>query len=293
MMNQSKSVDNTSWIFLIILSLVWGCSFILIKKALVAFSPVQLACLRLGISAIAFTPLVWWHRKEIDWTQWPKFLAIGLTGSGIPAFLFFFAQTQISSSVAGLLNSLTPIWTLIIGIFIFKLKFNQMKLLGVLIGFLGAASLILLGSTDILGGNPWFAIFVVLGTLCYASSVNMVQAFFTGTKPIIISSMSFFLIGPPAIFYLIFSDFTKTLMTNGKAIQSLVAVSLLSIFGTVMSSILFYHLVQRTTAVFASTVTYLMPIIAMIWGFVDGETISILHFLGLGMILIGVYFTKK
>lgn len=292
-MKDNNEVDNKSWLILIFLTIVWGCSFILIKKSLIAFDPVSLACLRLGISSLAFAPIVWWHRKEILWSDWMKFLAVGLTGSGIPAFLFFFAQTQISSSVAGLLNSLTPIWTLIIGIFIFRLQFNKQKLIGVILGFIGAASLIILGSEDILGGNPLFGIFIILATVCYASSVNMVQAFFSNTKPIIISSMSFFLIGPPAWIYLIFSDFTLTLQTNPLACQALGAVTILSLFGTVMASILFYYLVQRTSAIFGSTVTYLMPIVAMLWGFIDGETISILHFTGMAMILAGVYITKK
>ncbi|MBK9256453.1 MAG: DMT family transporter [Saprospiraceae bacterium] len=292
-MSNTIKIERTSWVILILLSLIWGCSFILIKKSLVAFSPVQLASLRLAISAIAFTPIVLAHRQYIDWKLWPKFIAVGLTGSGIPAFLFFFAQTQITSSVAGLLNSLTPLWTLLVGIFIFKLNFERSKLIGVLLGFAGAAMLLLSGEETVLGGNPWYGILIVLATVCYASSVNMVQAFFSDVRPIVISSMSFFLIGPPFILYLIFSDFTEILMTNEHAWQALGAVTLLSLFGTVLSSVLFYYLVQKTNAVFGSTVTYLMPIVALGWGFWDGEVISILHFLSMGLILIGVYITKK
>ncbi len=292
-MDQKKNVDNMSWGILIFLSAIWGCSFILIKKSLIAFDPVQLGCLRLSISSMAFAPIVWWQRKNINWNQWPKFIVVGLTGSGIPAFLFSFAQVHISSSVAGLLNSLTPIWTLIIGIFIFRLKFNNWKFFGVILGFLGAGTLILLGSEDDLGGSPWYAILILIATICYGSSVNMVQAFFSDTKPIIISSLSFFMIGVPAFIWLFCTDFLHVMNTNSQAMYSLGAVSLLALLGTVLASILFYNLVQRTSAVFGSTVAYLMPIIALIWGFADGETISLLHIVGMGMILIGVYFTKK
>lgn len=260
---------------------------------MLAFDPVQLACLRLGISSIAFAPIVFWHRKDIDWSQWPKFVAVGLTGSGFPAFLFSFAQTQISSSVAGLLNSLTPIWTLVIGIFIFKLTFNKTKLIGVILGFVGAASLILLGSEKSLGGNPMYGILIMFATICYGSSVNMVQTFFNKTKPIIISSMSFFLIGPPALIYVFFTDFTDVMVSHQDAWFSLGSVTLLSLMGTVMASILFYNLVQRTNAVFASTVTYLMPIVALIWGLIDNEPITLLHIAGMSTILVGVYITKK
>lgn len=292
-MQTSQKADNTSWFILIILSVVWGCSFILIKKSLVAFSPVQLACMRLGISSIAFAPVVWYHRKSIDWGRWPKFLAVGLTGSGIPAFLFFFAQTKISSSVAGMLNSLTPLWTLIIGISIFRLSFERSKLIGLLIGFLGAA-ILLSGSEEHTESNFFYGLLIVLATVCYASSVNMVQAYFRDTKPVVISAMSFFLAGPVFLVYLlVFSDFFHVLNTNDQAWISLGAVTILSLAGTVLASILFYYLVQRTSAVFGSTVTYLMPIVALAWGFADGEIITLLHFIAMGLILAGVYITKR
>lgn len=289
---ETKKIDKVSLAILIFLTVVWGCSFILIKKSLLAFSPVQLACMRLGIAAIAFSPLIVKYRREIDWSKWKKFLAIGITGSGLPAFLFFIAQTEISSSVSGLLNSLTPIWTFLIGIFIFRLAFHKLQMWGVILGFLGAAILILLGDKHVLGGNPWYAILPVIATVCYAASVNMVQAFFKDTKPVIISSVSFFLTGVPLLIYLFTTDVINRFQHHPDALYSLSAVATLSIFGTFISSILFYMLVQRTSAVFGSTVTYLMPIVALFWGFLDGETISILHFIGMGLILLGVYISK-
>lgn len=288
-----KKVDNVAWMILFFLSAVWGCSFILIKKGLITFDPIQLGCLRLGISSLAFAPIILWHRKEIQWHKWLKFLAVGLTGSGFPSFLFSFAQTEISSSIAGLLNSLTPIWTLIIGIFLFRLKFNNAKLAGVIIGFIGAITIILLGSEDITGGKPWYGIFIVIATICYGTSVNMVQAFFSDTKPIIISAMSFFMIGIPAWVWLFTTDFMTKMQVQDQALFSLGAVTVLALFGTVIASILFYNLVQKTSAVFGSTVTYLMPIVALFWGFADGEVISMLHIIGMLLILTGVYFTKK
>jgi len=292
-MKTENSVDNLSWGILVFLSLVWGCSFILIKKSLISFDPVQLGCLRLGISSVAFAPIVWWHRQNIIWGDWKKFLAIGLTGSGIPAFLFAFAQTEISSSIAGLLNSLTPIWTLLIGIYLFKLRFTSTKLVGIIFGFIGASTLILLGSEKIFGGNPAYGLLIIVATICYGSSVNMVQGFFSNTKPIIISSMSFFMIGLPAWIWLFTTDFVHVMKTDESALFSFGSVLLLSLFGTVLASILFYHLVQKTSAVFGSTVTYIMPIVALFWGFADGEVISFLHVLGMSLILFGVYITKR
>jgi drug/metabolite transporter (DMT)-like permease len=292
-MTESTKADKTSWGIMILLTIIWGFSFILIKKSLVAFSPTQLASLRLAISSLTFSPVVYVYRKEIKWSDWKKFLAVGLTGSGIPAFLFFFAQTRISSSMAGLLNSLTPIWTLIISILLFGQPFHSKKMFGVLVGFAGASYLIFMGEHGIQGGAPLFASLVVFATLCYAMSVNMVQGFFGEVKPVIISSVSFFLLGPPAIIYLAFSDFPHVLVTHEAAPGALMTVAMLSLFGTVLASILFYHLVQRTSAVFGSTVTYLMPFSALLLGFLDGESVGFVHIAGMTTILLGVYITKS
>lgn len=287
------SGNRKDWLILIFLSLVWGCSFILIKKALITFDAPIVGALRIAISSIAFAPVVFNYRKEIDWTQWKKFLLIGLTGSGIPAFLFAYAQTEITSSVAGLLNSMTPIWTLIIGIILFKLRFNPLKMIGVILGFIGAVIIIIAAHDPKFGGNPMYGVLAIIATVCYALSVNMVQGFFRKTRPVLISAMSFFLIGPPVWIYLMFSDLKSQFLSNDYALFSLFSVVALSLLGTVMASILFYILVQRTSAVFGSMVTYLMPFIVIIWGFLDGEVITLLQLMGMGTILIGVYFTKK
>ncbi len=292
-MSSAQVPDRRSWAILILLSIVWGCSFILIKKSLIAFTPIQVACLRISISSLAFVPFVWYYRNQIQWTKWPKFLAVGLAGSGIPAFLFSFAQTEISSSVAGLLNSLTPIWALLIGIFVFRLKFNPHKLVGVIIGFMGAASLLLLGSHSTLGGNPVFGLLIVIATICYGTSVNLIQAFFNEDNPVIVASFSFVLMLIPSLLVLWMTGFSETMVTHDQAYYSLGAVSILAVVGTMMANTLFYDLVQKTSAVFGSTVTYLMPIIAVFWGLADGEPITWLHGFGMLLILTGVYITKK
>lgn len=292
-MEAKATIDRQSWIIMLFLSLVWGCSFILIKKALIAFDPIQVAGLRVSISAIAFLPFVWMNRKTIDWSRWKKFLAIGFTGNAIPAFLFPYAEIHISSAMAGLLNSLTPIWTLIIGMVVFRLHFKAAKILGILIGFIGAAALIIFGDSGNFGGNTTYGLIIVLATLCYGLSANLVQSYMHDVKPIIIGSVSFMMIGIPAIILLLVTDTAHVITSNPDVWYSLGAATILAIFGTVISTVLFYKLIQRTNAVFGSTVTYLMPIFAILWGFADGESIGIIHFAGLLLILSGVYITKK
>lgn len=282
-----------AYTILIALSIVWGSSFILIKKSLVAFDNIEVACLRLGISAIAFSPLVLLRKVKIDWSRWKTYLMVGLTGSGIPAFMYATAQTQISSTMSGVLNSLTPICTLIIGVVVFSAQTTWRKWLGVGIGFLGAAMLFIMGQNSGDSSNIWFGLFVVVGTICYGFSANIVQYKLQGVSPLSLSAASFLMIGIPALVYVLLSDISYTASTHEYGWQSLAAVSFLSLAGTVLASIWYYHLVQITDAVFSSSVAYLMPIVAIGWGAIDGELISLFDLLGMALILVGVYMIKK
>ena len=184
---------------LIVLSIIWGSSYILIKKSLVVFPPTMVATLRLSISTLAFAPFLVMKFKKINWSQWPFLLIVGLTGTALPAFFFSFAQTQISSSVAGLLNSLTPLFTLVLGVLLFKQRSNWGKLIGVLIGLIGAAALIVWGKEAGAPGNPWYGILVVFGAICYAISSNTVGSFLQNVNTLIISAVSFCMVGFPAV----------------------------------------------------------------------------------------------
>ena len=290
---KEKPIELKSFIILLILSVVWGSSFILIKKALIAFDPIDLACMRISISALAFTPFILLQYKKVPWKDWKLFLAVGLTGSGIPSFMYFIAQTNINSTVSGLLNSLTPIWTLIIGIMVFKNKLDASKSIGVLIGFLGAALLMIFGKSEGENTNLWFGLFVVFGTLCYGMSGNLVKHYFQKLDSIIISATSFFLIGPPAIGYLLYKGTFTNITWTPEHTYSFGAILILSLIGTVLATIIFYKLIQDTTAVFGSSVAYIMPLVAMGWGLLDGEPIGLVVILSMTLILVGVYLIKK
>lgn len=291
-MSDKSAVSLSSWLTLAVLGLVWGSSFILIKKGLIALNPVQLACLRITISSLAFTPVLIYHRKAVDWTRWKLFLLVGLTGSGLPAFLYSIAQTGVSSSLAGMLNSMTPIFTLIIGILFFKTGFRWSKIVGVVLGFAGVLTLIFSNGADF-GGSVPFALLIIAGTMCYGTSVNIVKEYFQETRSILISATSFFLIGPPAIIYLLSSGAIADMSSKPDILMSIGAVLLLALVGTVTATIIFYKLVKDTNAVFASSVAYIMPIVALGWGFWDGEQLNMLHILGMVFILTGVYIIKR
>jgi drug/metabolite transporter (DMT)-like permease len=282
-----------SWLILIVLSLIWGSSYILIKKGLVVYSSTQLACLRLSISAIAFLPILVYRWKKVDWTRWKYLLIVGLTGTGIPSFMFAIAQTEISSSIAGVLNSLTPLFTLVLGILLFGRNTPWVKALGILIGLVGAAMLILMGEQAGIEGNPWYGLLVVIGCICYAISSNTVGSFLNDMSSVTISAASFCMVGLPAIGYLFCTDFMAITTHNDGAVLALSYIIILALFGTVVASIIFFKLVQWTTPVFASMISYMVPIVALGWGAVDGEVITLIHFIGLGLILSGVYLVKR
>ena len=288
-----KASPLKAYSILIFLSLVWGSSFILIKKALIAFDPVEVACLRISISAIAFTPFLIWQLKNVDWSKWKFFLLVGLTGSGIPAFMYATAQTQISSTMSGVLNSLTPIFTLIVSILVYKNPFNLSKAQGVILGFVGATMLFILGDSGDSSNNQWYGLFVVIGTFCYGFSSNIVQHNLTGIRSLIISAVSFCMIGPPAIGYLMTTDVLTDITTHEYGYQSLAAIAFFALAGTVMASVLFYYLVQVTDALFGSTVAFIMPLVAIIWGIIDGEIFLMTDLIGMMLILGGVYLIKK
>ena len=283
-----------NWLALLVLSLVWGTSFILIKKSLIAFSAIQVACLRMSFSALAFVPLILMQWSKIDWSRIGYLLAVGLTGTAIPAILFSEAQTQISSSLTGILNSLTPLFTLVLGITFFKVPFKWAKAVGVLLGLMGASTLILMSSTSGIEGNIWYALLIVLAALCYGTSGNLVGAYLKDMNSLIIAATSFGLVGIPGLIFLFSgTDFIYRMGHEPHAWASLGYVSILALFGTVAASVLFFRLIQWTSPLFSSTVAYLIPIVALMWGVIDGEPVFLFHFFGMALILAGVYLSRK
>lgn len=283
-----------AWLLLVLLSLIWGSSYILIKKSLVVYSPVQVACLRLSISALAFLPFFIQRFRTVPRRQYRLLLAVGLTGTALPSFLFALAQTQVSSSVAGILNSLSPLFTMLLGIFFFRAEARLAKIMGVILGLAGAVSLLLFGQRMEGGGNMALGLLIVLATICYATSSNLVGFYLRQMSSLTISAFSFFVVGAPAIVLLFgVTDFVAVLQQSEGGWQALGYVAILALFSTVLASVLFFKLIQWTNPVFGSTVSYLVPVVALLWGVWDGERITELHVAGMLLILLGVYLSRK
>lgn len=281
------------WIFLIFLAFIWGSSFILMKKGLESYDNYQVASLRIFISFLFLSPIIFKNFKKIKYNQWLKVFLAGLLGSGIPALLFTTAQTQISSSLSGMLNSLVPLFTVIIGVSFFGLKLKRLKAIGVSIGLIGAIGLLSsAGDLSFNNNTILYGGLVVIATICYAINVNFIKTYLADVSSLNITSFGFLLIGPFSGLYLFNTDFIEILDSESTAKVNLFYIALLSIFGTAIAVILFNMLIKKVSAVFASSVTYIIPVFAIFWGFIDGENILISQVLFIAVILTGIYITN-
>ncbi len=281
-----------NWTFLIILAVIWGSSFILMKRGLEAFSHSQVAAMRMFIAFLFIIPFSFKYVKKAESKDWYKFLAIGLCGNFIPAFLFTKAETGISSALTGMLNGLTPFFTLLLGILLFKTKVQTNKIIGIAIGLLGAVGLLLPNKMEDLGTNLNYGGYVVIATIFYGTSVNLIRQYAGSYHSITTACWAMLLVGPFGGVYLLLTDFS-TALAHPLFWQSLGYVCILAIGGTALSVMLFNLLVKNTGTLFSSSVTYLIPIVAILWGLFDGEEVSTRQMLSIGVILLGVYLVNR
>lgn len=292
MLNLNKPLIQ--WLLLLFLAFIWGSSFILMKKGLLSFSWDQVASLRIVISFIVLSPIIVKNFSKIKKDQWWKVCVAGLLGSGIPAYLFPLAQTQISSSLTGMLNSLVPLFTVIIGLLFFKLNFRWLKIAGVIVGLIGAIGLLLsAGSIDVENSNLWYATLVVLATVMYATNINFIKTFLVEVGAVNITSFGFLFTGPAALIHLLSTNFVERVQTDNEAWLNLFYIALLAILGTALAVILFNQLIKKVSAVFSSSVTYIIPVFAILWGLVDDELIQTQQFIFIAVILTGVYIVNR
>lgn len=285
---------NIKWIYLIILSIIWGSSFILIKKSLLGLTPYQLGALRTIITGIILLAVGYNRLKNMPKDKWKWLILSGFLGSFFPAFFFAIAETEIDSAVASILNSLVPLNTILLGFAVFKIASTRRQVLGVIIGFIGTAILILKGSELNPNQNYLYAGFVIASTLMYATNINIIKRHLQDVKPLAIAAGNYVFIIIPALVVLIYDDFfSRETFNNPMLLEAILYVTILSVFGTAIAKVIFNKLVQISTPVFASSVTYIMPIVALIWGVLDGEAFSLLQALAALLILFGVYLSHK
>lgn len=280
------------WVYLITLALIWGSSFILIKKGLVGLTSLQLGSLRIIFAAIFLLLIGFKSLAKIPRVQW-KYIALTATlGTFFPAYLFAIAQTQIDSTVSSILNSLTPLNTLIFGILAFGLSFRRAQIFGVIIGLIGTFLLIVNGALHHPEQNYYYAILVLIASFCYAMNVNLIKKYLSDLSPLSISTGNFLVLLFPALLVLIFSGFFEVIAVESVQ-HSVLFVLILGVLGTGIANIIFFKTIQISSPVFATSVTYLIPVVAFGWGLLDNEMLTPVQFLGAFIILFGVYLSAK
>ncbi len=285
---------NWQWITLILLSFLWGSSFILMKKGLESYSQYQVAALRIFISFLAFLPIIAKNINKINRNNIKSLLIIGFIGTTIPTFMFTKAQTRIDSSIAGILNSLAPLFTLLIGLLFYKIKTRPLNALGILLGLIGAMGLILKDSINLEIGNKnnLYGLYIIIAAICYGINANQVKYKIKDLTGLQITSLAFLFIGPPFGIYLLFSDFSNVI-ANENYVQNLIFIVILALFSSVIALSIFNTLIQYSSALFATSVTYIIPIFAILWGLFDGEVFHLSNIIWLIFIFGGVYLVNK
>ena len=281
------------WFYLIALSLIWGSSFILIKKALVGLEASQLGSLRIIFSSIFIFLIAWRNIFTIKKIEWKWITISAFLGSFFPAFLFAFAEKEIDSSVASIINSIVPLNTLILGMIIFKIESTKRQIIGVLIGFFGTYLLISSGLKLNPNQNYNYAGLVILCSFLYALNVNIIKKYLQHLSALTITVGHFTAIIFPAILVFLFSDFEFSSLKKGEVKTSIFYVFILALFGTALAKIIFNKLIKISSPVFASSVTYSMLIVSIFWGIVDGEKFSIHQLIATLIIVFGVILTNK
>ncbi|HEX7692341.1 MAG TPA: DMT family transporter [Sediminibacterium sp.] len=280
------------WLLFVILSIVWGSSFILMKEGMVRLGPYQVASLRILSAGIVLIPFAWKAVKAIPRDKITLVLLSGLFGNFFPAYLFCIAETQLDSALAGILNALTPFFVILIGMGFFQLKAGFIKILGVIIGFIGLC-LLMLASGNLNFQNASYSLYILLATAFYGLNVNMVGRHLQGIGSLNIASLAFVFLVIPCIIILAYTGYFSLPFGDGAVWKSTIASCILGVMGTAAASILFYMLIKRAGNLFASMVTYGIPFIAVLWGVWYGEKITLLQLGCLGIILGGVYLVNK
>jgi len=287
------NLNLRKWGTLIILSVIWGSSYILIKKGLTGLTPVQLGSLRVIITTILIAPIGYNKIKHIPKNKMKWVAVSAFVGSFFPAYLFAFAETEISSSVTAVMVSLTPLFTLLISVIIFGEELLKKQVIGVIIGFLGIVVLI---NNELLSSsfNILYVMFIVLAAFCYAVNANLLKYKLPNIPALGIVFMSFLFMFIPAFIVLFFSDFPFSDFTSDPLIlESIVYIVILALFGTAIAKVMYIKLLAISTPVFSVSTTYLMPVVAIFWGLLDGEEFKLTQFIGTSIILIGVYLVTK
>ena len=293
------SKNLIKWLLLLGLSLIWGSSYILNKHALTGLSYIQIGILRLLISAVFMWIIGYQSLKKIPFHKWKYIVYIAMLGSFFQAFLYPLAMygsdgtDGIDSAVASILNSLTPFNTLIIGSLFYHFAYKKIQLLGVFVGLAGALILIFHGANFRPDQNYFYAGYIVLSTLGIAFNVNILKKYLTDVPALAVTTGVFTVLVIPSVLTLLFSGFTQDFVWDDNSQKAIIYITILAVFGTGVAQLMYNRLAQLGSPIFTTSVSYLIPLVAIFWGVMDGENIAYTQVLATLLILFGVYLVNK
>jgi drug/metabolite transporter (DMT)-like permease len=282
-----------NWGLFVLLSFIWGSSFILMKEGLKELTAYEVAAMRMLSAGVILLPFALKGFQQVAKKSMGYVLLTGVLGSFIPAILFCVAETKIDSALAGMLNSLTPLCVVVIGILFFRSNTQWQKIAGVVVGFAGMMLLFLAQKSAAQDTHLFYALLVFIATLCYGVNVNILSKHLQQIPSLQIAAIAFVALIIPSIIVLGINGFFEHSFQNSSVLKAVGASALLGIFGTAAASVLFYVLMKRAGALFASMVTYGIPFVAVFFGVLAGETVTALQIVGLLIILSGVYIANK
>jgi drug/metabolite transporter (DMT)-like permease len=291
-----KKTDKVviQWLIMIALSIVWGSSYILMKRGLEFFPAMQVGALRITISFLFLLPLALWRIKRVKKENLKYLVIVGFFGSGIPAFLFATAQIGLDSQIAGIINSVAPLFVLIFGTLFFDVRVKWYNVAGVFIGLSGVIGLLSAIGNKSFYNNLGFGIYIIIATMLYSININVVKKYLKETDSLTITAISFIFIGVPSLVYLMSgTDFITRLSETPGAMKGLGYLSLLAILGTALSGILYNYLIKISSVLFSASVTYMIPIVAIMWGTNDGEHFYLGYIVWIALIFAGIFLVNK
>ena len=283
----------TNWFLFSILTLIWGSSFILMKEGLVKLSAYQVAAMRIFSAGLVLMPIAIRQFRQVPKEKIKMIVLSATIGSFIPAFLFCIAEEHINSSLAGILNALSPLFAIVMGVLFYQMKMTTQKIAAVLVGFIGLCLLFISKDGFSFEGDVFYALLIVVATMGYGLNVNMLARHLGDVGSLNIAAIAFSTLAIPALLILIFTGYFQGTWTDTAFLRATFAAMILGIMGTAAAQVLFYMLLKRTNVLFSSLVTYTIPFVAILWGVLYGETITGLQIACLGVILSGVYFANR
>lgn len=283
---------HLKWVLLFVLALIWGSSFILIKRGLVGLNPYQLGSLRIIFATLFLLIIGFKSIATIPHGKWKYIALTAFIGTFMPVYLFAIAETEISSSITAVLNSLTPLGALVIGLLAFGLQVQRQQLFGVIIGLIGSILLIANGAANNPEQNYWYALLVIFAAFCYSLNVNLIKKYLSDVKPLAITAGNFIVVLVPALIVLFSTDFGK-IIDQDEVQTAMLYIVVLGVIGTGVANIIYFNLIQMSSPIFAASVTYMIPIVAFFWGILDNELFSPMQYVGAVIIFVGIYMSAK